>query len=96
MVDWTSVFLFIAGVVVTFLGGVSKYLFDKSQDHEKRIQKMEDLHGDKIDVLEKKIDKLETAINSLADNINKGKNQEGQLTEAISALIKHLEKNDNN
>ena len=87
MQNWTNVFLFIAGVAVSFLGAVSKYLFDKVQDHEKRVQKMEDLHGSKIDNIERKIDRLEQTIDrleetirALADNIHKEKNQENQLS----------------
>ncbi len=38
MADLTNVFLFIAGLAVSFLGAVSKYLFDKVQSHESRIQ----------------------------------------------------------
>ena len=89
MQNWTNVFLFIAGVAVSFLGAVSKYLFDKVQDHEKRVQKMEDLHGSKIDNIERKIDRLEETIRALADNIHKEKNQENQLTTAITLLLRH-------
>jgi hypothetical protein len=44
--------------------------------------------------LEKKIDKIEVAIETLANNIHKNNNQEGQLTHAITALLKHLERNE--
>jgi TolA-binding protein len=94
MAEWTNVFLFIAGVAVSFLGAVSKYLFDKVQSHETRIQSVEQVQGTKLDQLEKKIDKIETAIETLANNIHKEKNQEGQLTHAITALLKHLERNE--
>lgn len=91
MADWTNVFLFIAGVAVSFLGAVSKYLFDKVQDHEKRVQSIEDIQGTKLDTLEKKIDKIETAIENLATNLHKEKNQENQLTIAITKLYQYLE-----
>lgn len=94
MADWTNIFLFIAGVAVSFLGAVSKYLFDKVQDHEKRVQKMEDIHGDKLTTLEKKIDKLEISIQNLATNLHKEKNQEHQLSVAITKLYKFLEHNE--
>ncbi len=94
MTDWTSVFLFIAGIAVSFLGAVSKYLFDKVQSHESRIQSVEQVQGTKLDQLEKKIDKIEVAIETLANNIHKNNNQEGQLTHAITALLKHLERNE--
>ena len=91
MADWTNVFLFIAGVAVSFLGAVSKYLFDKVQDHEKRVQSIEDIQGTKLDTLEKKIDKIETAIETLAANLHKEKNQENQLTIAITKLYQFLD-----
>lgn len=91
MADWTNVFLFIAGVAVSFLGAVSKYLFDKVQDHEKRVQSIEDIQGTKLDTLEKKIDKIESAIETLSANLHKEKNQEGQLTIAITKLYQYLE-----
>ena len=94
MADWTNIFIFIAGTFITFLGGVSKYLFDKNQDHERRIQKMEDIHGDKLELLEKKIDKLEISIQNLANNLHKEKNEEFQLTMAITNLYKFLERNE--
>lgn len=94
MADWTNIFIFIAGTFITFLGGVSKYLFDKNQDHEKRIQKIEDIHGNKFETLEKKIDNLEVSIQNLASNLHKEKNQEHNLTIAITKLYQHLERNE--
>lgn len=105
MGSWTSVFLFIAGVFISFLGAVSKYLFDKVQDHEKRIQSIEDVQGSKIDQLGEKIKDLRDEfrtdvkainekIDALATHIHKEKNQENQLTQAITLLYKHLEKHE--
>ena len=71
MTDYTNIFLWIGGVITTVLIGVSRYLFSKMEDHEKRIQKMEDIHGDRLTQLEKKIDKLEISIQELAKNIHK-------------------------
>jgi len=71
MTDYTNIFLWIGGVTTTVLMGISKYLFNKMEDHEKRIQKMEDIHGDRLTQLEKKIDKLEISIQELAKNIHK-------------------------
>lgn len=64
--------------------GISKYLFNKMEDHEKRIQKMEDIHGDRLTQLEKKIDKLEISIQELAKNIHKEKNVENQLVQTMA------------
>ena len=84
MTDYTNIFLWIGGVTTTVLVGISKYLFNKMEDHEKRIQKMEDIHGDRLTQLEKKIDKLEISIQELAKNIHKEKNIENQLVQTMA------------
>ena len=84
MTDYTNIFLWIGGVTTTVLMGISKYLFNKMEDHEKRIQKMEDIHGDRLTELEKKIDKLEISIQELAKNIHKEKNIENQLVQTMA------------
>jgi len=84
MTDYTNIFLWIGGVTTTVLMGISKYLFNKMEDHEKRIQKMEDIHGDRLTQLEKKIDKLEISIQELAKNIHKEKNIENQLVQTMA------------
>lgn len=88
----TDIILYILSILTAVLGFFSKYLFDKVQDHEKRVQKMEDVHGNKFEALEKKIDRLEICIQNLADNLHKERNQEHNLTIAITKLYEHLEK----
>lgn len=94
MAEATNIILYVLSILTAVLGFFSKYLFDKVQDHEKRVQKMEDIHGDKLELLEKKIDKLEISIQNLANNLHKEKNQEHQLSIAITNLYKFLEKNE--
>ena len=84
MTDYTNIFLWIGGVTTTVLMGISKYLFNKMEDHEKRIQTMEDIHGDRLTQLEKKINKLEISIQELAKNIHKEKNIENQLVQTMA------------
>ena len=92
MAEATNIILYVLSILTAVLGFFSKYLFDKVQDHEKRVQKMEDVHGNKFEALEKKIDRLEISIQTLADNLHKEKNQEHNLTIAITKLYEHLEK----
>lgn len=94
MAEATNIILYVLSILTAVLGFFSKYLFDKVQDHEKRVQKMEDIHGDKLELLEKKIDKLEISIQNLANNLHKEKNEEFQLTMAITNLYKFLERNE--
>lgn len=79
------------------LSGVATYLFNKSQDHERRIQKVEDITSIKIDTLIEKVndlektqEKLEVKIAELAHNLHKEKNVESQLTQTLALLLKKL------
>lgn len=101
MENWTSIFLFIAGIAVSFLGAVSKYLFDKVSDHEKRIQKVEDVQGTKIDQLGREIhelkndvSKMNRKIDELASHVHKEKNVEMQIEKTLHLVLKRLEKLD--
>ena len=91
-VNWTSIFLFVAGLVVSFLAAVSKYLFDKVSDHEKRIQKIEDIQGNKLDVLSLEFKEFKHDINekleTLKDMVHKNRNLENQMSTMLSILVK--------
>lgn len=83
-------FQYIFNLGIMALAGVATYLFNKVQDHERRVQKLEDIHTIKIDQLSKQIVELEAKVDVLADNIHKERNQENQLTQAINLLYKEL------
>jgi ferritin len=87
-------FQYIFNLGIMALAGVATYLFNKNQDHERRIQKLEDIHTIKIDLLSRQIVELEAKFDVLADNINREKNQENQLTQAINLLYKELKHRD--
>jgi hypothetical protein len=88
-------YLFNLGIMA--LAGVATYLFNKIQDHEKRIQKVEDVTSIKIDSLIDKVDKLEISneklnvnFTELVHNIHKEKKVENELTQTLSLLLKKL------
>jgi len=92
-------YLFNLGIMA--LAGVATYLFNKIQEYEKRIQKVEDVTLFKIDALIDKVDKLEvsneklnTKFAELAYNIHREKNVESQLTITLGLLLKKLTEND--
>lgn len=89
--SYIPIVLFIASIAISILGVVAKYLFGKIQDHEKRVQKVEDLHGNKLDSLEKKIDQMQITIQTLANNLHKEKNVESALVATLTALNKTIE-----
>ena len=94
-------FQYVFNLGVMALVGVAAYLFNKLQDHEKRIQKVEDVTAIKIDDLITKVDKLEVTneklevkINELAHNIHQEKNVESQMVQALNLLYKELSRRD--
>ena len=94
-IELNNIFVFLSTLAFGFLLWCAKYLFDRAQVHETRIQAIENIQGTKLDQLEKKIDKIEMAIENLSANIHKEKNQENQMTAALTALLRHLERNEN-
>jgi phage-related tail protein len=52
------------------VSGVCIWFFNKSADHEKRIQKIEDVQGNAIENLEKTVEKLEGKVDELAKSVN--------------------------
>ena len=92
-------FQYIFNLGIMALAGIATYLFNKVSDHEKRIQKVEDVTAIKIDDLISKVDKLELSneklevkIEELAHNIHKEKNVESQLTVTLGLVLKELQK----
>ena len=102
MVDISSIFIFGASAYMALLSWLGKREIkrvDKLEEmvagHEKRIQKSEDITSIKLEQLEKKIDKIEKSIETLTIIIHKEKSQEAQLTNAIEAVTKVIERLDN-
>lgn len=80
-----------------------KVLENAKDDHEKRVQKIEDVQTIKIDQLsiefskmEVKIDGLASQVSTLSQNFHKQKNEESQLVNAANGLLKFLERNEKN
>lgn len=91
-----NIILFILSVLMTVLGFFSAYLFNKVQDHEKRIQRKEDVDGQKIDNLIKSFDEFKSEmkidIKNLKIEVHDKKNYDGTLVVTMSAILKHLDK----
>lgn len=96
-IDWNNILTFLMTVAFGIVGSLYKAsrsevkeMRDDLEKHERRIQKMEDLHGDKLSVLEKKIDTLEISIQTLAKNLHKDKNETHQLELTLLTINKTL------
>ena len=93
-----TIFLFIAGIFWSIVSGVVIYVFTRSSDHEKRIQRIEDVQGSKIDNLAKDLHEFKNEMSKKIDDltfmVHKDKNMEGQLNQTLGLLLKQLTKHD--
>ncbi len=65
------------------LTGVAVFLLVKYLEHEKRIQKMEDVQGLKIDVLVNKVEEMEKELNAIKAEVHINKDLVNQMKGTI-------------
>ncbi len=70
--------------------GVSIYFFKVSQNHEQRIQKVEDIFSIKFEHLMKEIDDMKHEITNLTTMVNKQANNESNMKNAVDLLLQKL------
>ena len=89
-------FQYIFNLGIMAIGGIAMYLFGKSQDHEKRIQKVEDIQGTKLDRLTTDFEKFQLDINlkltKISEEIHKKNGTDNAIDKTMNAVLKHLEK----
>lgn len=85
------------GLGFSVISGVGIYLFTRTSDHEKRIQRIEDVQGNTIEglkedvyALTKKVDTLTEKVNVLAANVHNKKNIDGQINQTLTLVLKKL------
>lgn len=61
---------YVINVVFGVVSGIGIYLFNQVNQHEKRIQKIEDVQGIKIDELRHNFEIMETKIDALTKAVN--------------------------
>lgn len=88
----------IIGLGFTTISGIAIYLFTRSTDHEKRIQRIEDVQGsqvkelkDELHELSTKVQELTDKVNIMAANIHNQKNTDNVLNMTLSQILKYLE-----
>jgi len=74
-------------------------LNDTVDDLKTRVQRIEDVQGNSIEGLKEdvkelshKVDKLTDNVQSLTSHVHNHKNTEGQLTQTLNLILKHLQK----
>lgn len=87
---------FIVWIVLLILSATGGFLFNKVLDHEKRIQRVEDVQGTKIDAIGLKVDRLEETVKELSINIHKEKNMESQFTAVMQSILHFMERHEGN
>jgi hypothetical protein len=91
-----NIFIFIGGLFWTILSGFTVYIFTRNSDHEKRIQRIEDVQGSKIDTLTQDLKDFKHDVSQKLDAlyvmVHKDKNVEDQLNKTLNLLLKELTK----
>lgn len=91
-------FQYIFNLGIMIVGGVAMYLFGRTQDHEKRIQKVEDVQGTKLDRLTNDFEnfqvEMRAQLKTISDNIHKKNNTENTTDKTLKALLNYLERNE--
>lgn len=85
-------------VLLGILGFASVWLLTRAQDHEKRIQRIEDVQGTKIDQLAHDLKEFKQEMTNklevLTGMVHKDKNMEQQLNTTLRLLLERLTKDD--
>lgn len=84
----------VVNIFLSAIAAVAVYLFSKSNDHEKRIQKIEDVQGTKLDNLTEKVDEIERSIRKLSEDIHGENSEKNALTKTLTQILKYMESND--
>lgn len=96
--SYIPIFLFIGGVFWTIVSGVTVWLHSRCQDHEKRIQRIEDVQGTKIDRLAQDLQEFKHEVTEklevLTGMVHREKNQEQQINTTLKLLLEHLIRED--
>ncbi len=81
---------------VAIVCAVATFLLLKFLDHEKRIQKIEDVQGVKLDNISTELKEFQKEVrdklNELTDMVHREKNQENQLDKTLTLLLQELSK----
>jgi len=83
----------IFNLAISALVGVALYFFKMSQNHEKRIQKMEDIFAIKIEHLIVEIENMKKQIEHLSIVVEKTVETESNMSMAVDLLVKELRLN---
>jgi hypothetical protein len=95
----------VIGISYTALSGIGVYLFAQVSSLSRRVQKIEDVKDLELAAIKKEVADLDkkvvdgfidinSKLTTINTNIHKHKNEEGQLNQTLSALLKFLNKDE--
>ena len=84
----------LVAIIFTNLSSRIKDLEMRCVTHESRIQKIEDIQGNKIDLLTTELKEFQIEVRhkfeALTDMVHRGVNQEGAMNKTLELLLKKL------
>jgi type II secretory pathway component PulM len=86
----------IFNLAISALVGVAIYFFKMVQNHEKRIQKVEDIFSIKFEHLITEIESMKKEVEHLSKMVHKAANQETNMNTALNMLIEKLKDDEKN
>lgn len=86
----------IFNLAISALVGVAIYFFKMVQNHEKRIQKVEDIFSIKFEHLISEIESMKKEVSHLSQMVHKAANTETNMNTALNMLIEKLKDNEEN
>ncbi|MEI6190522.1 MAG: hypothetical protein WCP61_08890 [Chitinophagia bacterium] len=91
-----SAIVTIAGVLITVIWQMMLARVKVSEqsliNHDRRIQKVEDVFTITIENLTKKVEELSLKVDNLATQVHKEKNEENKISSTMVGLLKFVEK----
>ena len=80
----------IFNLAISGLGGAAIYFFKTVQNHEKRIQKVEDIFSIKFEHLISEVESMKKEVSHLSQMVHKAANTETNMHTALNMLIDKL------
>jgi predicted Holliday junction resolvase-like endonuclease len=98
MKEYYPLILFCLSIILGLVTFLSSFIFwqiitdlkllkSKDDEKEKRIQKLEDLQGHKVDELIKKIDKVEDDLQKLSEYVHNKKHDANDIIQQFSGMM---------
>jgi len=79
--------IYLINTMLLVLGGVSMYLFKGLQDHEKRVQRIEDVYALEVEKLSKHLEEVKKELHELTKYVHQKMHDDVNRQEYTNKLI---------